>query len=61
MVCGSGAGKHKDTGADDGANAEKGELPGAEGFDEASLVFGLMLEVMDLFSSKESLKKGHGG
>jgi hypothetical protein len=24
-------------------------------------VFGLVLEVMDLFSSKESLKKGHGG
>jgi hypothetical protein len=23
-------------------------------------VFGLVLEVMDLFSSKESLKKGHG-
>jgi hypothetical protein len=23
-------------------------------------VFGLVLEVVDLFSSKESLKKGHG-
>ena len=59
MVCGGGAGENEDSSADDGADTEEGELPGAEGFDEASLVFGLVLEVMDLFSSKESLKKGH--
>ncbi len=59
MVCGGGAGENEHSSADDGADTEEGELPGAEGFDEASLVFGLVLEVMDLFSSKESLKKGH--
>ena len=59
VVCGGGAGENEDSSADDGADTEEGELPGAEGFDEASLVFGLVLEVMDLFSSKESLKKGH--
>ena len=60
MVCGSGAGKHKDSGADDRANTEKGELPWAEGFDKAGFVFGFVLEVVDLFGSKEGLKKGHG-
>jgi len=60
VICGSGAGKHKDSGADDGANAEKGELPRAEGFDKAGFVFGFVLEVVDLFRSKEGLKKGHG-
>ena len=61
MVCGSGAGEDEDSGADDGADAEEGELPRAEGFDEAGLVFGLVLEVIDLFGSKESLKKCHAG
>ena len=56
VVCGSGAGEDEDSGSDDGADAEEGELPGAEGFDEAGLVFGLVLEVIDLFGSKESLK-----
>jgi len=60
VVCGGGASENEDSGADDGADAEESELPGAEGFDEAGFVFGLVLEVMDLFSSKESLKKGHG-
>ena len=60
MVCGGGAGEYENSGADDGADTEKGELPRAECFDEAGLVFGFVLEVMDLFSSKESLKKGHG-
>ena len=60
MVCGGGTSENEDSGADDGADTEEGELPGAEGFDEAGFVFGLVLEVMDLFSSKESLKKGHG-
>ena len=59
VVCGGGASENEDSGADDGADAEESELPGAEGFDEAGFVFGLVLEVMDLFSSKESLKKGH--
>ena len=53
MVCSGGAGEHEDSGADDGANAEKGELPWAKGFDEAGFVFGLVLEVVDLFGSKE--------
>jgi hypothetical protein len=61
VVCGSGAGKHKDSGADDGANTKKGELPWAEGFDKAGFVFGFVLEVVDLFGSKEVLKEGHGG
>jgi len=56
VICGGGAGEHEDSSADDGPNAEEGELPGAEGFDESGLVFGLVLEVMDLFGSKESLK-----
>ena len=60
MVCGSGTGKYEDSGADDGANAEKGELPWAKGFDKAGFVFGLVLEVVDLFRSKEGLKKRHG-
>jgi len=60
VVCSGGAGEHEDSGPDDGADAEEGELPGAEGFDEAGLVFGLVLEVIDLFDSKENLKKGHG-
>ena len=60
VVCGSGAGEDEDSCADDGANAQEGELPGAEGFDESGLVFGLVLEVIDLFGSKEILKKGHG-
>ena len=59
VVCGGRAGEDEDSRADDGANAEEGELPGAEGFNEAGLVFGLVLEVIDLFGSKESLKKGH--
>jgi len=59
VVRGGGAGEHEDSGPDDGADAEEGELPGAEGFDEAGLVFGLVLEVIDLFGSKEILKKGH--
>ena len=59
MVCGGGASENEDSGADDGADAEECELPGAEGFEEAGFVFGIVLEVMDLFSSKESLKKGH--
>ena len=60
MVCGRGAGKYEDSGADNGANAEEGELPRAEGFDEAGFVFGFVLEVVDPFGSKEGLKKGHG-
>ena len=60
MVCGGGAGEHEDSGADDGPNAEEGELPWPKGFDEAGFVFGLVLEVIDLFGSKEILKKGHG-
>ena len=60
MVCGGGAGENEDSGADDGADAEESELPWAEGFDEAGFVFGLVLEVIDLFGSKEILKKGHG-
>lgn len=60
VVCCSRAGEDKDSGADDGANAEKGELPWAEGFDKAGFVFGLVLEMVDLFGSKEGLKKGHG-
>ncbi len=56
VICGGGAGEYENSGADDGADAEEGELPGAEGFDEAGLVFGLVLEVIDLFSSEESLK-----
>ena len=56
MVCGSGAGEDEDSCADDGADAQEGELPGAEGFDESGLVFGLVLEVIDLFGSEESLK-----
>ena len=60
MVCSGGAGKYEDSGADDGANTKEGELPWAEGFDEAGLVFGLVLEVIDLFGSEESLKNGHG-
>jgi len=59
VICGGGAGEDEDSGADDGADAEEGELPGAEGFDEAGFVFGLVLEVMDLFGSEESLEKGH--
>ena len=59
MVCGGGAGEDEDSGANDGSDAKEGELPRAEGFDEAGFVFGLVLEVMDLFCSKESLKKGH--
>jgi hypothetical protein len=61
VVCGGGAGEDEDSGADDGADAEEGELPRAEGFDEAGLVFCLVLEVIDLFGSKESLKKCHAG
>ena len=60
VICGGGAGEDEDSSADDGADAEEGELPGAEGFDKAGFVFGLVLEVIDLFGSKESLKKGHG-
>jgi len=60
VVCGGGSREDEDSCADDGADAEEGELPGAECFDEASLVFGFVLEVMDLFGSEESLKKGHG-
>ena len=60
VICRGGAGEDKDSGADDGANAEKGELPWAEGFDKAGFVFGLVLEMVDLFGSKEGLKKGHG-
>ena len=60
MVCGGGAGKYEDSCADNGANAEEGELPWPKGFDEAGFVFGLVLEVIDLFGSKEGLKKGHG-
>jgi len=60
VVCGGGAGEDEDSGPDDGADAEEGELPGAEGFDEAGFVIGLVLEVMDLFGSEESLEKGHG-
>ena len=56
VVCSSRAGEDEDSGTDDGADAEEGELPGAEGFDEAGLVFGLVLEVIDLFGSEESLK-----
>ena len=59
-IFGRGSGEDEDSGADDGADAEEGELPGAEGFDKAGFVFGLVLEVIDLFGSKESLKKGHG-
>ena len=59
VVCGRGSGEDEDSGADDGADAEEGELPRAEGFDEAGLVFGLVLEVIDLFGSKEGLKKCH--
>ena len=58
MVCGGGAGEHEDSGADDGPNAEEGELPWPKGFDEAGFVFGLMLEVIDLFGSKESSERG---
>ena len=61
MVCGSGAGEDEDSGPDDGADAEEGELPGAEGFDEAGLMLGFVLEVVDLFGSKEGLKKCHAG
>ena len=60
MVCGSGTGEDEDSGPDDGANTEKGELPWSEGFDKAGFVFGFVLEVVDLFRSKEGLKKGHG-
>jgi hypothetical protein len=56
VVCRSRAGEDEDSGADDGANTEEGELPRAEGFYEAGLVFGLVLEVIDLFGSEESLK-----
>ena len=56
MVCRSRAGEDEDSGADDGANTEEGELPRAEGFYEAGLVFGFVLEVIDLFGSEESLK-----
>jgi len=61
VICGGSAGEDEDSGADDGADAEEGELPGAEGFDEAGFVFGFVLEVMDLFGSEESLEKGHEG
>jgi len=61
VICGGGAGEHEDSSADDGPNTEEGELPWPKGFDEAGLVFGLVLEVIDLFSSEEILKKGHGG
>ena len=60
VVCSGGAGEYENSGADDGADAEEGELPWPKGFDEAGFVFGLMLEVIDLFGSKEILKKGHG-
>ena len=56
VICGGGAGEHEDSSADDGADTEEGELPRAEGFYEAGFVFGLVLEVIDLFSSEESLK-----
>ena len=56
VVCGSGTGEDEDSGPDNGANAEKGELPWAKGFDKAGFVFGLVLEVIDLFGSEESLK-----
>jgi hypothetical protein len=56
VICGGGAGEYENSGTDDGADAEEGELPGAKGFDEAGLVFGLVLEVIDLFGSEESLK-----
>ena len=59
MICGSGAGEDEDSGPNNGSDAEEGELPGAEGFDEAGLVFGFVLEMVDLFGSKESLKKCH--
>jgi len=57
VICGSRTGEDKDSGADDGADAEEGELPGPEGFDKAGFVFGLVLEVIDLFGLKEGLKK----
>jgi len=60
VICSGGASEYENSGADDGADAQEGELPGAEGFDESGLVFGLVLEVIDLFGSKEILKKGHG-
>ena len=56
VICGGGAGEYENSGTDDGADAEESELPGAKGFDEAGLVFGLVLEVIDLFGSEESLK-----
>jgi hypothetical protein len=55
VICGGGAGEDEDSSADDGADAEEGELPRAEGFDKAGFVFGLVLEVVDLFGSKEGL------
>ena len=55
VVCSGGAGEDEDSGPDDGADAEEGELPRAEGFDEAGFMFGLVLEVIDLFCSKEGL------
>jgi hypothetical protein len=61
VVCGGGTSENEDSGADDGADTEEGELPGAEGFDEAGLVFGFVLEMVDLFGSKEGLEKCHAG
>ena len=59
VLSGGRAGQNKNSGANDGSDPEENELPGAQGLDEARLLFCLVLQVVDLLSSEEFWEKRH--
>ena len=59
MLGGGSSGEDEDPGSNDGSNSEENELPGAESFDKAFLVFRFVLKVGDLFGPEKLGEESH--